>query len=191
MNTNIKEIKGLVNVEDIDKNIIIDMKYASDNNFVGRAIYPVNICVLKKETAFKLKNANEEFKSLGFTIKVWDAYRPMYVQRIFWEIVKDERFVANPNKKGSRHSSGIAVDVTLVDEKGKEIIMPSHFDDFSENAYRSNVNINKEARNNLDMLTKVMRKHGFLTIDTEWWHFEDGEYVHHELIDIILDEFLT
>ena len=101
----IREVNGLVNVSDMDSSFIFDLKYATKDNFTKTVVYPVNVCVLQKETATKLINANEEFKKLGYRIKIWDAYRPMYVQKIFWDLVGDERFVANPNKRGSRHSS--------------------------------------------------------------------------------------
>lgn len=185
----IRDINGLVNVLDMDESLILDLKYATKDNFTGRVIYPAYACVLRKETALKLTKANETFKSMGYRIKVWDAYRPMYVQKIFWDIVKDERFVANPNKKGSRHNRGTAVDVTLVDRFGRELKMPSEFDDFSEKAYRNYKNMDSEGKKNLDLLTEVMECHGFITIDTEWWHFEDG-INRYEIIDEKLENFI-
>jgi zinc D-Ala-D-Ala dipeptidase len=185
----IREINGLVNVLDMDESLILDLKYATKDNFTGRVIYPAYVCVLRRETALKLTKANETFKSIGYRIKVWDAYRPMYVQKIFWDIVKDERFVANPNKKGSRHNRGTAVDVTLVDKFGREIKMPSEFDDFSEKAYRNYKSMDSEEKKNLDLLTEVMECNGFITIDTEWWHFEDG-INRYEIIDEKLENFI-
>lgn len=190
-NKPIKEINGLVNVSDMDESLIMDLKYATENNFTGRVIYPVNVCVLRKETALKLISANEEFKKMGYRIKIWDAYRPMYVQRIFWNIIQDERFVANPNKKGSRHNRGTAVDVTLVDKFQKEIKMPSEFDDFSDKAYRDFKSMGNEEEMNLNLLTEVMERHGFITIDTEWWHFEDNNFNKYSIIDENLESFVV
>lgn len=96
----IREVNGLVNVSDMDSSFIFDLKYATKDNFTKTVIYPANVCVLQKETALKLINANKEFKKMGYRLKIWDAYRPIYVQQIFWDVVGDERFVANPYKKG-------------------------------------------------------------------------------------------
>jgi len=157
----IREVNGLVNVSDMDSSFIFDLKYATKDNFTKTVIYTANVCVLQKETALKLINANKEFKKLGYRVKIWDAYRPIYVQKIFWEVVGNERFVANPYKKGSRHSCGTAVDITLVDEYDRELKMPSNFDDFSEKACRNYKGMNEEERKNINFLTGVMESHGF------------------------------
>jgi len=185
----IRESNGLVNVSDMDSSFIFDLKYATNDNFTEIAVYPVDVCVLRRETALKLINANNEFKSLGFRIKIWDAYRPMYVQEIFWDLLHDERFVANPYKNGSRHNRGSAVDVTLVDIYGEELKMPSKFDDFSDKACRNYENIDDEECNNINFLTSVMKQHGFITIDTEWWHFDDSNYYDYEIVDVKLECF--
>jgi zinc D-Ala-D-Ala dipeptidase len=186
----IKEINGLVSVLDMDESLIIDLKYSTTDNFTGKKIYPTNVCVLQKETAQKLAKANEEFKKSGYRIKIWDAYRSVYVQQIFWDIVKDDRFVANPATGGSKHNSGTAVDITLVDSTGNELKMPSKFDDFSTNAYRNNLKMDESAKENLDYLTNIMKKSGFITISTEWWHFEDSSYEKYKIIDVDLNEFI-
>jgi D-alanyl-D-alanine dipeptidase len=186
----IRESNGMVNVADMDCSLIIDLKYATNDNFTNAAIYPINVCVLQRETALKLINANKEFKELGYRIKIWDAYRPMYVQRIFWDIVHDERFVANPNKNGSRHNRGTAVDVTLVDSLLRELKMPCEYDDFSDKAFRNYESMNDEEEKNINLLTSVMNRHGFLTIDTEWWHFDDSNYSIYEIIDVKLEDFI-
>lgn len=185
----IKEIQGLVAVKDIDDSIVLDLRYATTNNFTGKKVYPVDVCLLQKETARKLAKANEEFKKTGYRIKIWDAYRPVYVQKIFWDLVKDSRFVADPSKGGSRHNTGAAVDITLVDINGNELKMPSKFDDFSVNAYRNNSKMDAEAKKNMNLLTEVMKKNGFNTIDTEWWHYEDSNFAKYKIIDVNLDQF--
>ena len=186
----IKEINGLVSLLDLDKSLIIDLKYFSTDNFTGKKIYPTNVCVLQKATAEKLTKANEEFKKNGYKIKIWDAYRPVYVQKIFWDIVKDDRFVANPATGGSKHNTGTAVDITLVDSMDNELKMPSKFDDFSINAYRDNSKIDGLAKKNMDYLTSIMKKSGFITISTEWWHFEDSNFANYKVIDVDLNEFI-
>lgn len=186
-----KEVNGFVLLKQMDKDFIIDLRYATENNFTKQKIYPNDVCVLRKDTALKLVKANEEFKKLGYRIKVWDAYRPVYVQRIFWNIVKDSRFVANPDNGGSIHNKGCAVDITLVDKDGNELVMPSSFDDFSEKAYRSNPNMSEEAKNNMHILTNIMLKSGFKGIDTEWWHFDDTNSGNYNIEDVDLNLFLS
>ncbi|MBK5241419.1 M15 family metallopeptidase [Clostridium sp.] len=183
-------VNGLVNVANMDSSFIFDLKYATKDNFTKTEVYPLKVCVLQRETALKLISANNEFKKLGYRIKIWDAYRPMYVQKIFWDIVKDEKFVANP-KNGSRHNKGTAVDITLVDDLGIELKMPSKFDDFSDKACRNNESMDEEERKNINLLTEVMKRHGFITIDSEWWHFDDINHYKYEITDINLEHFLT
>lgn len=170
--------------------IVIDLKYATDNNFTHKKIYPVAVCLIRKETGAKLIKANEELKKLGYTLKVWDAYRPPYVQKILWNVTPDKKFVANPYNGGSKHNRGSAVDVTLVDIRGKEVDMPTKFDDFSSRAFRSNKNVSKEVKEHLELLTNTMKKCGFTTISSEWWHYDDSEYKKYPIIDIKLDDFL-
>ena len=183
-------IEGLVRVQDIDPTIIADLRYATENNFTGKKIYPVAVLALRKETALKLATANAEFKEKGYTLKVWDGYRPPYVQKIFWEIMPDARYVADPNKGGSKHNRGGAVDVTLVDLQGNEVEMPSAYDDFSEKAWRKSPLSSVEARQNEDYLTSVMAKHGFSPYEHEWWHFDDPDYKNFPLVDVKLEQFL-
>jgi len=186
----ILKINGLVRIRDIDPDIVVDLKYATENNFTGRKIYPNDVCVLQEATALKLANANREFMEMGYRIKVWDAYRPVYVQKIFWEIVPDSRYVANPYNGGSKHNRGTAVDITLVDMEGNELEMPSGFDDFTGKGSRNSSNMSENARKNMELLTDVMVRNGFTTISSEWWHFNDSDSDKYGIIDVNLDEFL-
>jgi len=186
----ILKINGLVRVQDIDPDIVVELKYATEDNFTGKRIYPHDVCVLREETALKLARANRELMEMGYRIKVWDAYRPVYVQRILWEIVPDSRYVANPDKVGSKHNRGTAVDVTLVDMEGNELEMPSGFDDFTGKGARNNNNMSENARKNMELLTEVMVRNGFTTISTEWWHFNDRNSDKYDIIDVNLEEFL-
>lgn len=179
----------LVRVTDIDDSIMVDLRYATTDNFTGQQIYSQAVAVLRSATAYKLAAANSEFKERGYRLKIWDAYRPPAAQEMFWRLLPDENYVANP-ANGSRHSRGGAVDVTLVDVMGREIIMPSAFDEFSGRAAREGTIDNVEAANNLAYLTSVMARHGFRTIDSEWWHFEDSEAAGFPLVDVGLEMFV-
>jgi len=189
-NCEIKEIDGFVLLSTLDQDIIIDLKYATTDNFTKKIIYPNDICVLRRSTAEKLVKANAALKQLGYRIKVWDAYRPVYVQQLFWDMLRNSQFVANPKTGGSIHNKGCAVDVTLVNEEGNELTMPSSFDDFSSNAYRNNPSMSNDAKKNLDLLTNCMVDNGFTTLDDEWWHFVDVDSKNYILADINLKLFL-
>jgi D-alanyl-D-alanine dipeptidase len=182
-------IDGFVRVTDIDSSFVIDLKYATADNFTHQKVYPTDVCVLRLETAEKLAKANAEFEKSGYRIKIWDAFRPVSVQKIFWSIEPDDRFVANPATGGSVHNRGCAVDVTLVDQSGQELVMPSGFDDFTKKAYRSNPDMSAQAKADLDLLTRVMTENGFLTITTEWWHFEDSDRDNYQNADLDLALF--
>jgi D-alanyl-D-alanine dipeptidase len=184
-----REFDELILVKQLIPSIIIDLRYASTNNFLNKKIYTSKVCALRRNTAVKLLKASKSFEAYGYTLKIWDAYRPLNIQFLFWDLVKDNRFVANPNIRPSIHNRGTAVDVTLVDKAGKELEMPSEFDDFSERAYRDNPDMQPNVRKNLDLLINIMEQNGFRSIDTEWWHFEDVEWQKYEVLDIPLENF--
>ncbi|MGV8084305.1 MAG: M15 family metallopeptidase [Coriobacteriia bacterium] len=184
-----KVIEGFVKVADIDSSIVVDLRYATTNNFTGQKVYPTATCVLRLSTAEKLAAANAQVKKSGYRIKVWDAYRPLSVQKIFWSICPDSRYVANPYKGGSIHNRGCAVDVTLVDANGNELVMPTGFDDFSAAASPSSPNMSAEARANLDVLRKAMLGNGFTASTTEWWHFSDTNRAKYGIADVDLALF--
>lgn len=192
----IKEIEGLVLLKDLDDSFIIDLKYATEDNFLGKVIYPVSVCAIRRETGEKLVKAHRIFKEKGYTIKVWDAYRPLHVQRKLFEACPINDFVAKPPDKPitsgfrPRHNNGMAVDITLVDKYGNELEMPSGFDDFSEKARFSSKAMTKEARRNVDYLHEVMLSVGFKAYDAEWWHFVDAIEEPTPYLDIPLEMFL-
>lgn len=167
----------------------VDLRYATADNFTHRQVYPQAVCVLRRGTAEKLRRANAIFRQKGCRLKIWDAYRPLSVQKLFWNILPDNRFVANPATGGSIHNRGCAVDVTLVGADGRELPMPSGFDCFTPAAYRDNPDMSPRARKNLARLTRVMAACGFETLDTEWWHYVDSERRRYPVADVPLDLF--
>ncbi|HEY8362514.1 MAG TPA: M15 family metallopeptidase [Tissierellaceae bacterium] len=191
-----KIIEGLVLLKDLDDSFIIDLRYATTNNFTGKKIYPVNVAVIRKETGEKLVKAQKIFKKDGYSLKIWDAYRPLHVQRLLFEACPIDDYVAMPPEKPitsgfkPRHNNGMAVDVTLVDKYGNELEMPSDFDDFSERAKLTYPFMSKEARKNVDYLHEVMRSVGFRSYENEWWHFVDAVEEPTPYLDIPLEAFL-
>jgi D-alanyl-D-alanine dipeptidase len=127
-----------------------------------------------------------ELRRKGLSLKVYDGYRPLSVQKKFWAICPDDRFVADP-AKGSRHNRGAAVDLTIVDAKGKELQMPTPFDDFTEKAARSYMQLPKKAIENRALLEDVMTRHGFVAMPSEWWHFDFRGWNRFEILDEPID----
>lgn len=177
----------LIDITKLSDEFEIEIKYATENNLTGKKIYPIDLCALQEDTAWKLIAANKDFLKMGYRIKIWDGYRPYAVQKIFWSIMPDDRFIANPFTGGSIHSSGNAVDITLVDSNGIELEMPTEFDNFTEKATRDSKEMSNAAAKNLKVLTEVMIKHGFRTIDSEWWHYEDTNSRKHTYLDVPLE----
>lgn len=183
-------VSDLVPVQTVDETIVVEMRYAGRDNFTGQPVYPANICVLQRETARKLAAANEEFRERGWRIKLWDAYRPVSQHNLLWQTAGNYRhFFAHP-QVGSKHSRGAAVDVTLVDQRGIEVEMPSDFDDFSGAGHRFHPGMSQQARENMEYLTEVLERHGFLSLDSEWWHFVDSEWWRYPLLDVDLALFV-
>jgi D-alanyl-D-alanine dipeptidase len=183
-----RSLHDLVRVEDIDSEIVLDLRYATSNNFTGQAVYPVNIALLRRGTALKLAAANVQLMEQGYRLKLWDAYRPYHLHKLLWELAGDKCYFFADPKYGSIHNRGAAVDVTLVDLNGREVEMPTDFDDFSGRAHRY-VPMSPAARANLDLLTEVMTANGFLCIDFEWWHFEDASWWQYPILDLPLQLF--
>ncbi len=161
----------LVDLKEVSPNILIDLRYATSDNFTGQIIYDFSSCLVQRPVATQLDLVQKELEKIHLGLKVWDGYRPMYAQWKFWEIVPDERYVSNPTK-GGRHTRGTAVDLTLVTLDGKELPMPTAFDDFTEKAHRAYMELPQEVLHNRSLLQTVMEKHGFIGMPTEWWHFD-------------------
>lgn len=179
----------LVLVEAYSKDFVVDMKYATCDNFVQKTLYPSPVCVLTKGTLDKLIKANNLLKKRGYSIKIWDAYRPLSVQKIMWEATPNKNYVANPYRSGSKHNRGAAVDVTLVDKSGKEAKMPTEFDDFTVKASPDYKGMSTDQRKNLNILSTAMKASGFRAISTEWWHFEDTDYSNYKIQDVPLSNY--
>ena len=164
----------LVSVTSVSPSIVVDIRYATDRNFTGKQIYTQALAFVRKSMAQKLHKVQDELKQKGLGLKIWDAYRPLPVQFLLWQVVSDPRYVADP-LKGSMHNRGAAVDVTLVDALGNELQMPTDFDDFTSQAHLTYSSENPEVANNRILLTEVMSKYGFAPLQTEWWHFDDPQ----------------
>lgn len=177
----------LVELVNVIPDIQLDIKYATTDNFTGKVVYPAARCFLIRDAAEALGKVQADLRSLGYRLKVFDGYRPLSVQRIFWSILPDPDYVADP-AKGSRHNRGYAVDLTLTDLQGNEVAMPSGYDDFSERAHRDYLALPAEAIGHREILEQVMVRHGFIPFPTEWWHFDYRGYENKPNLDIPFDE---
>ncbi len=183
------KLADLVDLHRMTPRVVVDLKYATDDNFMGRRLYDSNTCFLNRSTALKVDTVQKELEKMNLGLKVWDCYRPLGVQQTFWAILPDERYVANP-KKGSRHNRACAVDVTLVDSQGKELQMPTGFDDFSPRAHHAYRQVSATAVANRALLKRLMEKAGFVPLEDEWWHYDDDQCMQFDLIDIPFQEIL-
>lgn len=193
----------LVNPKDFIPDIIIDLKYAtSDHKFLNLPegdiqlpkFYTVNECLLLAKTVKLLKVAQDTLRKItqfngrqypkGIGIKIWDGYRPLSVQYLFWEIYPNPIYIANP-ANGSKHNRGGAVDLTLVDlNTGLELKMPTPFDDFSEKASHSYNFLPQEVLQNRSLLKSILTQvAGMIAYDAEWWHYEIPGATNYPLLD--------
>ncbi len=183
--------KRLVNLEEYIDDIKLDIRYSTDNNFLGKAVYDTALAFLRYPSAQALYQIQSELKSLGLGLKIFDAYRPYSVTVAFYKNYPDSTYVASP-WKGSRHNRGCAVDLTIISlETGDEIEMPTPYDDFTEKAHHDYTELPEEAIHNRDMLKKIMEKYGFKAYPYEWWHYDFEGWENFELLDISFYELIT
>lgn len=156
--------------------IYVELMYATENNFTGVKIYDFTDAYLRYGTVKKLANVQKELNSSGYSLKIWDAYRPFEVQEKLWEVYPDPNYVANPAKGMRKHNLGGTVDVTMVDINGDEIPMPTEFDVFSLKADRNYADIaDEEAVKNVMILQNTMENNGFTGYKGEWWDYSDTD----------------
>lgn len=172
----------LTDIQTIAPDIAMDMRYATTNNFLKQAVYGKARCLLRDPVARSIQRAQETLKAQGLGLKLYDCYRPLSVQKSMWKIFPDGRYVANP-ATGSRHNRGAAVDLTLVDAQGKDLEMPSDFDDFSERAHRDSETMTAAARKNVQILTDTLVAQGLTTIETEWWHYDGPNWKQYGILN--------
>jgi D-alanyl-D-alanine dipeptidase len=183
--------KQMIELKSLMPNIVYDLRYATTNNFMHRLMYPANTnkTFLRLPAAHALARVQHELNEKGLGLKIFDAYRPYSVTEKFWELVHDERYVANP-AKGSGHNRGIAVDLTIINLKtGEELNMGTGFDNFTDSAHHDFTNLPEEVLQNRSLLKTVMEKHGFKLFETEWWHYFIANGDRFEVLDIDFKKF--
>ena len=173
----------IVPLKSIDSTIVQDVRYATANNFTKQVLYPSAKVFLRRIAAENLAKANEFLKyNHNLRIKIYDGFRPLFVQKIMWQILPDDRFVADP-AKGSRHNRGAAVDITLIDAGGTELDMGTPYDDFTERASFASKDVSDKAYKNRKLLRETMIQFGFVPMETEWWHFDFKDWNKFGILD--------
>ena len=183
--------KQLVNLETFIPDVILDIRYATTNNFTHEKIYNLARAYARKPVAEALKKAQAEFNKQGVGIKIFDAYRPYKATVKFYEVYHDTTYVASPYR-GSRHNRGCAIDMTIVDLKTrKELQMPTEFDSFKKEAWPRTQVKDPLIRKNRDLIISVMERNGFKVNASEWWHFDFVGWKNYEVLDIDYEELET
>lgn len=159
-----------VNLKDYSADFVYDMKYATTDNFLKAKVYDCAECFLRLKTVKALVKANTKFIQKGYRIQLFDCYRPLDIQKKMWQIVSNPEYVADP-AKGSIHNRGGAVDITLVDTGGKALDMGTPFDFFGPEASHNYQILSDEVKHNRLVLKQIMQENGFVSFDSEWWHY--------------------
>lgn len=185
---------SLIKITSVNPTILVDLRYATDNNFTKQQVYTNTAdAYLLDFVAEKLDKVQKHLNQYGLGLKVWDAYRPLGAQWKFWELFPDERYVSNPAKggEGGRHPRGTTVDVTLVSlADGKELLMPTEFDDFTQKAHADFADLPQKAITNREMLRQAMEQFGFKGIVTEWWHFDVVDWRDYPVLTSTFDDLV-
>lgn len=165
--------------------IVYDLRYATAANFTGRKLYEVGTATyLRLPAATALAAVQKKLQPLGLGLKIFDAYRPHSATRLMWDLVKDERYVANP-AKGSNHNRGLAVDLTIVKlDTGEELDMGTWFDNFTDTAHHAFIALPENVFINRRLLRQVMEEAGFKALETEWWHYSWPNNRDYDVLDI-------
>ncbi len=178
--------KKMIELKTAVPGIVYDLRYATKNNFMHRLMYPAgtNITFLRLPAAIALQKVQKELNQMGMGLKVFDAYRPYSVTVKFWELVKDERYVANPSR-GSGHNRGTTVDLTIFNLDSRTALnMGTDFDNFSDTAHHSFTKLSEEILQNRMLLKSTMEKYGFRAYNEEWWHYSLADASKFELLDL-------
>lgn len=172
-----------VNLAKIAPSIVIDMRYATTDNFVKEQMYLCGACYLRPKVASAIIDIHKELQGKGFGLKMFDCFRPRPIQQKLWNKVPDARYVTPPTK-GSMHNKGAAVDLTIVDSLGNELDMGTPFDYFGEEAYHTYTKHSDTIAANRALLKTTMETAGFRSIRTEWWHYSFTKK-HYPLSDML------
>lgn len=169
-------MQNLVEITTEKFDVILDLRYASENNVCGHKLYAAPICYLHHDMIKPLEQAIKSAKNLGLKLKIFDTFRPIEVQQYMFDKFPSNDpnggFVSNPSGGVIPHCRGVAIDLTLCDKSGKELDMGTDFDEFSDLAFHNCDKISVEAQRNRLILLGIMSAAGFDFYSKEWWHYQ-------------------
>ena len=180
----------LVELTKLDPTIRLDIRYATKNNFLGKAVYKQRRAFLQRPAAEALVRVNQTLRKQGYGLVVFDGYRPWAVTKVFWDVTPPDKkiFVADPSK-GSRHNRGCAVDLSLFDLKTGELVkMPSEYDEMTERAHINYECARPEAKRLRELLRAAMSAEGFSVYEPEWWHYDYKDWKDYPIMNIKFSE---
>ncbi|MGH9948478.1 MAG: M15 family metallopeptidase [Pyrinomonadaceae bacterium] len=180
----------LIELNTLDDTIKLDVRYATENNFMGKKVYSEARVFLQKPAARAVVRVHKKLMKQGLGLVIYDGYRPWTITKLFWDTVtlEQRKFVADPSK-GSKHNRGCAVDLGIFDLKtGQAIPMPSAYDEFSDRASPDYAGGSTEERSNRDLLRKLMEAEGYIVNPDEWWHFDYKDWEKYTIYDISFAE---
>jgi zinc D-Ala-D-Ala dipeptidase len=178
-------LQKMIGLKTFIPSLIYDLRYATKNNFTHKRLYKNTVeTFVRLPVAKALRQVQNDLAQNGYGLKVFDAYRPYSVTQKMWELVHDERYVANPSK-GSGHNRGLAIDVTIVHLNDKtELNMGTGFDNFTDTAHHTFKNLLTDVSANRKLLKETMEKYGFQALETEWWHYSWTNDRNYEVLDL-------
>jgi D-alanyl-D-alanine dipeptidase len=178
-------LKQMIELKSLVPGIVYDLRYATRNNFTKKQLYKSGTeSFMRLEPARGLQKVQQELKAKGYGLKIFDAYRPYSITKKMWDLIHDERYVANP-AKGSGHNRGLAVDLTIISLASREELnMGTSFDNFTDSAHHDFKNLPEKVLQNRTLLKQVMEKFGFKALDTEWWHYSWPNDKNYEVLDM-------
>jgi D-alanyl-D-alanine dipeptidase len=162
--------KEWTEVTDLDASILLDLRYATTNNFMEEKVYECGRCFLRPKVAKAIVKAHQELQKQDFGLKIFDCYRPRPIQWKLWNKVPNPKYVADP-RKGSMHNRGSAIDLTIVDENGEQLDMGTAYDYFGKKGWTFYKELPEAVLNNRKLLRETLAKYELKHIKTEWWHF--------------------
>jgi serine beta-lactamase-like protein LACTB len=180
----------LVDLTKLDPSIKLDIRYASNNNFLGTPFYTSSKALMQRPAAEALVRVNKKLEKLGYGLLIHDAYRPWYVTKMFHDATppRHHGFVADPTK-GSRHNRGCAVDLTLYDrETGTPVEMVSGYDEFSDRSYPDYLGGTTKQRKHREILRSAMESEGYTVFPAEWWHFDYRDWREYPILNVRFED---
>ena len=162
--------------------LVLEIRYATEQNITGKKIYADKRAWLREETIRKLAQVARELEEKGYRLVLWDGWRPASAQKALWAAKPDGRFLTPPNRI-SRHTRGTSVDVSLADRNGKILEMPSDHDEFTDRADEDFSDVPKEVAQRARLLRKAMFRAGFSGVPDEWWHYDLRDWASYEPIE--------